>query len=148
MVMVYILLGTVIPMLFVTYLYFTKELHMPIFYTHLVFFFVNPFYTFFVSNFSMFRQGQAPHYKYIKLTLSTDLTPWVGCRTMLFQFAVCMGASILIDWISNNKFRFPDYNKTKIEQKKLEVRDDVKLSELHVKSTMIEKPEDEESQVG
>ena len=83
MVMMYLLLGTVIPMLFVTILWFTKNINMMVFYFHLFCFFTNPFYTFFVSNFSIFRKAQGPKYRFIKLTLSTDLTPWVGCRTML-----------------------------------------------------------------
>ena len=129
MVILYLLASNLLPTCMSTYWYYTEEKHDLFYVIHVFIYFTNPFYTFFMTNYSFIKKVTEKPYVYVDLWRCQPLTPICSLYSNIWQFFMYGGLSVYLDYRENNKFRKADNQQPRIEQKHLEMYNDVKLSE-------------------
>ena len=93
---------------------------------HSTFFFLDPYYTFFSTNYSFIMKVIPPKFEYAPLLPGIKVTPLIGFGAFMGQTVVFYFLACLIDYCRVNRFRYADNNVPRCEQPRLTVHEDVK----------------------
>lgn len=129
---VYLLFATFLPLTVMMYFYLNNEGNANWYWgVNCSMYFLNPFYTFFLGNFSIII-NTLPKRGYIEFLPEKEATPKATLVVMFCQTIFYFFLTIFIDQCRSNRFRKADKQQPKIEQPQLPVNDDVREHENQI----------------